>query len=181
MTTRWSHPDDDALRDLLVTLDASHQVDRALLEHLTLEMMHAVVPGGGMSVAQHLAHLLGATKTWLARLAPDEAVGLPDLFDRDAALEGRADAFAAETEPARVSEVAETIHDALVRTVADAAAVWPGALPHRSITQFVTHMMVHAAHHRGQILLALKASGHPLPDEDAMWQPWKEAAGEREG
>ncbi|MEM6431914.1 MAG: DinB family protein [Deinococcota bacterium] len=35
------------------------------------------------------------------------------------------------------------------------------------------HMMVHDAHHRGQILLALKTSGHTLPDEGSFWMPWK--------
>lgn len=44
---------------------------------------------------------------------------------------------------------------------------------HDSPDAFLIHMMVHDAHHRGQILLALKTAGHPLPDEDAVWGPWR--------
>jgi uncharacterized damage-inducible protein DinB len=32
-------------------------------------------------------------------------------------------------------------------------------------------MIIHDAHHRGQILLALKTAGHPLPNEDIFWNP----------
>lgn len=47
--------------------------------------------------------------------------------------------------------------------------------PHASADAYLMHMMLHDAHHRGQILLALKSAGHPLPDEDAMWGPWRGA------
>jgi uncharacterized damage-inducible protein DinB len=32
-------------------------------------------------------------------------------------------------------------------------------------------MTMHDAHHRGQILLALKSEGFPLPDENKLWSP----------
>lgn len=47
--------------------------------------------------------------------------------------------------------------------------------PHASADADLMHMMIHGAHHRGQIRLALKTAGHPLPDEDAMWGPWRGA------
>ena len=48
-----------------------------------------------------------------------------------------------------------------------------GQPPHSSADAYLIHMMVHDAHHRGQILLAPKTSGYSLPNEDAMWGPWR--------
>jgi len=49
-----------------------------------------------------------------------------------------------------------------------------GEPPHSSADAFLIHMMVHDAHRRGQVLLALKTSRYTLPDEDSMWISWKE-------
>lgn len=40
---------------------ANLKVNMALLNHLTPEMLEARTPGGGFSVAQHLAHIVGVT------------------------------------------------------------------------------------------------------------------------
>ncbi len=144
---------------------ANLSVNAALLEHLVPDMLEAKTPGGGYTVAQQLAHITGTVKYWGMLLDEKRLDKLPDLYDTDA------DDFVAETDPARIREVM----DQTARTALEAAenANDKGNLPHPSIEAYLIHMMVHDAHHRGQILLALKTAGHPLPDEDALWGPWR--------
>jgi len=146
----------------------------ALLEHLTPEMLDARTPGGGYSVALHLAHLVGVTKYWGSRL--DKNLGeLPNLFTlREDLDEDDPQAYIPETDLTRIRKVLKETAEAAQDTVHRVAEGFTGGLPHSNPDAFLIHMMVHDAHHRGQVLLALKTSGYPLPDEDAMWAPWKE-------
>ena len=143
---------------------ANLRVNEVLVAHLDAEMMTARTPGGGMTVAQQLAHITGTTKYWGMNFA-DAFQALPDLGPDDGAPE------AAERDPTRVREVVADV--ARGSLAAAEAAEDQGSLPHPSVEAYLIHMMVHDAHHRGQMLLALKDAGHPLPDEDAMWGPWR--------
>ncbi len=153
---------------------ANLKVNTVLVNHLTPEMLDARTPGGGYSVALHLAHLVGVTKSWGSKL--DKNLGeLPNLFTvREDLDEDDVEAFVPETDLARIREVLAQTAAAAQDAVNRAAEGYTGGLPHPSADAFLIHMMVHDAHHRGQILLALKTSGYALPDDDAMWGPWKE-------
>ena len=154
---------------------ANLKVNTVLVNHLTPEMLDARTPGGGYSVALHLAHLVGTTKYWGSRLDEARLGGLPNLYTmREDLDENDIEAFVAETELTRIRQVLIETAAAAQEAAAEAPAGFTGTLPHASPDALLIHMMVHDAHHRGQMLLALKTSGHPLPDEDAMWVPWKE-------
>ena len=148
------------------------RVNGELLEHLEPEMLKAQTPGGGYSVAQHLAHLTASTKSWGTYFDKAHLGELPDLFE-DGADDDDTEAFIVETDLERVREVMSDTH----RVVLEAAekAQDKGDLPHTSLDAYLIHMMVHNAHHRGQIMLALKTSGYTLPGDDAIWGPWRGA------
>ncbi|ANE45019.1 damage-inducible protein DinB [Deinococcus puniceus] len=149
---------------LAAAVEAENRVNDVLCGHLTPEMMDAQTPGGGMTVAQHLAHMAGSTKFWLAQLDGDAAQPLPVLYD-----ETKTDAFVAQGDPARAAAVMREVWTMTLHTAT--AATSPGNLPHPSPAQFVLHMLGHTAYHRGQIALALKVGGFPLPDANRMWGP----------
>ena len=154
---------------------ANLRVNEVLLKHLTPEMLDARTPGGGYSMAQHLAHMVGTTKYWGAKLDKRLAT-LPRLFTiREELDEDDLEAFVPETDLGRIREV--MVQTAAAAREAEAGKNAPEEVrwepPHRNTDAFLIHMMVHDAHHRGQVLLALKTSGYPLPDEDAMWGPWR--------
>jgi uncharacterized damage-inducible protein DinB len=154
---------------------ANLKVNMALLEHLTPEMLDARTPGGGYSVAQHLAEIVGTTKNWGSRLDQARLGGLPNLYTlREDLDEEDIEAFVAETDLARIREVLLETAAAAQEAAANSPEGFTGELPHSSPDAFLIHMMVHDAHHRGQVLLALKTSGYGLPDDDLMWVPWKE-------
>lgn len=102
---------------------------------------------------------------------------LPNLFTiREDLDKDDPEAFVPETDHARIRVVlAQTAAAAQeAEAVESAPEDFTGEPPHPSADAFLIRMMVHDAHHRGQVLLALKTSGYALPDEDPMWIPWKE-------
>ena len=153
---------------------ANLRVNQMLLEHLTPDMLTARTPGGGYSVAQHLAHIVGVTKYRGVKL-DNGLETLPDLFTiREGLAEENPEAFVPETDLARIKDVlAQTA--VAVQEAIEKVSGYTETSPYPSADAYLVHMMVHDAHHRGQILLALKTSGYALPDEDAMWLPWKVA------
>ena len=84
---------------------ANLKVNQVLLEHLTPDMLGARTPGGGFSVAQHLAPIVGTTKYWGVQL--DEGLKtLPGLFTiREDLDEEDIAAFVPETDLTRIREV----------------------------------------------------------------------------
>ncbi len=151
---------------LATAVAAENRVNDVLCSHLTPEMMDAQTPGGGMTVAQHLAHMAGSTKFWLAQLDGGAALPLPVLYD-----ETQTDAFVAQNDPARAAAVMREVWTTTLGVAT--AATTTGNLPHPSPAQFVLHMLGHTAYHRGQIALALKVSGFPLPNANQIWGPMR--------
>lgn len=149
---------------------ANSRVNAALLGHLTPEMLSAPTPGDGYTVAQHLAHMTQVVNYW-GWLRDISFADLPDLYyDYDPETQ----AFKAETDLGKIQTVmAQTYAKALEASDKTEPPGNASESPHPTTDAYLVHMMVHDAHHRGQILLALKTAGHPLPDEDAMWAPWR--------
>jgi len=141
-------------------------VNRVLLEHLTPEMLAATTPGGGFTVAEHLAHMVGVVRHWGLRLGPEHLASIPDLAEEKDGY------WTIETDLDRI----RSIHERTAAAAVAAAVGHPDGSadsPHADGDAYLIHMLVHDAHHRGQILLALKTGGHALPDEELMWVPWR--------
>jgi uncharacterized damage-inducible protein DinB len=152
--------------DMSHAWQTNHAVNQVLLAHLTSEMLLAGTPGGGYNVAQHLAHMVECSKGWGCELEPSQLAALPDLYSNYDPETGN---FDAEMDLERIKTVFEQTRTALFNTAQTASS--NGNLPHASPAQLLFHMAIHDAHHRGQILLALKTNGFPLPDDAALWLP----------
>ena len=146
--------------------NTNNAVNAVLLEHLTPEMLEAGTPGGGYSVAQHLAHMVECTKGWGMQLEESELKNLPDLYFNYNMDTGD---FDAEMNLERIKTIMTQTENVVLEVAKK--AIGKGKLPHSSPAQFLMHMAMHDAHHRGQILLALKAEGFALPDENSLWMP----------
>jgi uncharacterized damage-inducible protein DinB len=140
--------------------EANDKVNKVLLEHLTLDMLNAQTPGGGFTIAQHLAHMT-RTKKYFGMKLSEALRTLPDLHDKATDK--------VETNLAQIKDVMRQTSKGILETSENAKD--KGNLPQTSTEAYLIHMMIHDGHHRGQILLALKTVGHPLPNEDLFWQP----------
>lgn len=155
-------------RTLEIAWRANDRVNQALIEHLEPTMLQVRTPGGGMSVAEHLAHMTGTVKHWGMRLASHRLEQLPDLEEKVG------EEWIPELDTERIAEVQSRTSAAALTEVLETPEGERGELPHENPEMYLIHMLVHDAHHRGQILLALKTAGHSLPDENLMWVPWKD-------
>jgi uncharacterized damage-inducible protein DinB len=141
--------------------EANDKVNKILLEHLTSEMLGAQTPGGGYTVARHIAHMT-KTKVYFGSKLDESLKQLPSLYSNEKEL-------IPETNLAQMKDVMRQTSQRILESAETAKD--RGDLPQTSIVGFLIHMMIHDGHHRGQILLALKTAGHPLPNEDLFWQP----------
>ena len=139
-------------------------MNKTLLEHLTPDMLTVQTPDENWSVAGYLAHLAGSKKWWASHLNKEDVASLPDLYQE---TEGT---FVVEKDIEKIEAVFAETSRTLLETAERADN--KGALPYASIDLYLIHMMIHDAHHRGQILLALRTAGHAPPDEDIFWGGW---------
>jgi uncharacterized damage-inducible protein DinB len=152
--------------------NANNASNDALLEHLRPEMLEAKTPGEGWTVAQHIAHMVGFYK-WMSVRFASGVQSLPDLFDPN----DEEDDFKVVNDLENIREVWMQTRDAVLHAINNAKD--KGSLPQLSLEHFVIHIFVHDAHHRGQIMLALKTSGFARPDDEPLWWPWRTGLGVR--
>lgn len=146
---------------LLETWDIHNRINLYVLDAILPEGLKAQSPAKGRTVGELLAHLHNVRLMWLKAAAPDLLQGLDKLEKTDAV---RKDSI-------RKSLVAsgKAIRE-LVSQSLDAGGRVKGFKPHA--TAFVGYLISHESHHRGQIVLLLKQSGHRL-DNKILYGLWE--------
>jgi uncharacterized damage-inducible protein DinB len=152
------------MNDVTLSWNANAAINDVLVNHLTPAMLEAVTPGGGQTVVQHLVHMTECLKYWTAELEVSAINDFPDLSNTTTGQ------FDPQTNPSHIRSAMKKIYDIVLTTALNAKD--KGNLPHSTVGKFLMYTVAHDAHHRGQILLALKTNGFGLPDEGAMWLPW---------
>jgi uncharacterized damage-inducible protein DinB len=163
------------LQLLLQSFERNGRVNQAILEALTEEDLATSDDRGGWSIGQHLGHIAEFRHEWLARISPAHAEELPPVIDRDkqgvyllthnlddfdnALTTGDSAALAAvfsALDENRLFEVAYQSHPA----------------------SFLQHIMIHDAHHRGQMASLMRQGGRPKEQMDEFneshWSIWRE-------
>ncbi len=159
---------------LLESFRRNGQVNAALLEHLApadLEFSDGV---GGLSIGQHLEHLVGVRKFWLEQVAPTFAAAL-----QYHTLEGHNRFWQVTLE---LSTMAAAFAEGDQAVLAAVQAAYSSATPFEKYfssdpAHFLQQTLVHDAHHRGQIIVLLRQHGRTLEEmsqlEGATWPIWK--------
>jgi uncharacterized damage-inducible protein DinB len=146
---------------LLLAWDIHQQHNLLLLSHLTEADLKVSLSARGRSVSEQFAHLHNTRLTWL------EAVAKP-LYHKSLVLTKEA-----VLTPDNLKEALEK-SAASIRQLIDDSWENGGKLPSfkTGLIPFVSYLISHESHHRGNMLLTLKQNGYKIPDK-LKWGLWE--------
>lgn len=158
---------------LLESFDRNSRVTRATLATLTLADLEYGSQHGGFNIGQHLADTVDFRPSWLSRVSPSHAEGIPVVTgDTPTWL-----TVASIAELQAAFDAGDAAVRAAVLDAVDEGRSFTGAYASHP-AHFLQHCIVHDAHHRGQILALLRQAGRPADVrevlEDESWAVWRE-------
>lgn len=147
---------------------ANERLNQLLIEHLAPAVWTAKPPGNVRTIAAIFTHMHNVRTKWIKLTAPHLKV--PVQLNRThctpqqarkalAESAARCEQMLADVEAGRIKEF---LRDGWARP-------WP-ANP-QLLTQMLSYMLAHEAHHRGQVTMLVHQLGHPLPKAvtSEMW------------
>ena len=150
------------LEALLDSWDRNNTILVNLLRALPAETLGATAMQGSPSVAELFTHIHYVRLIFVSEDAPEFARELPG------------EEWSAEQDPARIAQMlndsAQAVREAVQGRLAAGRAM---DLHYDHPILFLQHMIWHEGYHHGQIKLALKAAGHPLPDKEIGQRTWR--------
>ena len=165
------HPE---LALLLQSFERNGQVNEVVLNTLSETDLAFSDGQDGWSVGQHLGHLAEFRHDWLSFISPTHAKGIPSV------IEGDGKNFHLTTQSMAELAQAFSVGDAAALTAVlnalDEGRSFEGAYESHP-AHFLQHILVHDAHHRGQVLSLLRKSGR-TPEQmseldEATWPIWR--------
>jgi len=151
----------DLKNQIVDTWNINNRINLYLLEAISPEALSDISTSKGRSVAQQLGHLHNVRLMWLKVSGPELMEGLEKIEKETAA-----DKILLTRSLKQSGQAMETL---LKKSLENGGKI-KGFKPH--ITAFLGYVVAHEAHHRGQIALSLKQSGHPLEKKVAygIWE-----------
>ena len=144
---------------LIETWQINNRIDLYLLDAISEEHLADALASKGRNVGKQFGHIHNVRMMWLKAAAPD-------LHEKQTKLEDNVTKSFLKT---RLTESGLAIEEMLSRAVENGGRV-KGFKPH--VTAFLGHLLAHDAHHRSQIILALKQSGHKI-DQKIGYGIWE--------
>ena len=150
------------LEALLDSWDRNNTILVNLLRALPAGTLDATAMPGSPSVAQLFTHIHYVRLIFVSEDAPEFAREVPG------------EEWSAEHDPARIAQMlndsAQAVREAVQGRLAAGRAM---DLHYDHPILFLQHMIWHEGYHHGQIKLALRAAGHPLPDKEIGQRTWR--------
>ena len=147
------------IEQVISTWQIHNRINLYLLDAIAEEHLADTASSKGRTVGEQLAHMHNVRLMWLKASAPALLDGLDKLEKDSLTKAGLTAAFNA-------SSVA--IEQLLIQGFE--AGKIKGMKPYPMT--FLGYMISHESHHRGQIMLALKQSGHPV-DKKVQFGLWE--------
>ena len=148
-------------QQLIETWQINNRIDLYLLDAIPAEHLNDVLVSKGRNVGQQFAHIHNVRLMWLKVALPEALTGLSS-FEKQQAID-KAMLYDS------LTRSGEAVASLLLHAVENNAKV-KGFKPH--VAAFLGYMTAHDAHHRSQIIIALKQSDHPL-DKKILYGIWE--------
>ena len=146
---------------LVETWEIHNRINLYVLDAIAPEGLGDVSPAKGRTVGELYAHLHNVRLMWLKAVAPDLLKNLKKIEKPDTGKK----------ELLRKSLVASaTAIGTILKNSLEADGKVKGFKPHA--VAFLGYLISHESHHRGQIILLLKQSGHRL-DNKILYGLWE--------
>ena len=143
-----------SLQDQIIeTWHINNRANLLLLDNIDAEGLSAILSTRGRTIAQQFAHLHNVRLGWL-EVCAQELMPTQTKIDPKAALSRT-------LLKTRLIESGDAVASMLEQAIANGKVKGfkRGPVP------MLGYLVAHDAHHRGNILLTLKRSGHPVPEE----------------
>ena len=160
-----SDPSDEHLLEVLLnSWDRSNIILVNLLRAIPEGGLETKAMDGSPSIAELFTHIHYVRLIFVSEDAPEFAMELPQ------------EEWSAERDPNRIAQMlnesAKVVRNAVMGRIESGRDM---NLHYDHPILFIQHMLWHEGYHHGQIKLALKLAGHPIPNEEAgpiTWRIW---------
>jgi uncharacterized damage-inducible protein DinB len=147
-------------KQLLDTWNIHNRINLYLLDAIDTANLNDHSASKGRSVGEQFAHLHNVRLMWLKASAPDLLKGLEKIEKEKAADKKLLRKSLVDSAKALEKFLSQCIAAGKVKNFK------PG------VVAFLGYIISHESHHRGQILLSLKQSGHPI-DKKVQYGIWE--------
>ncbi|MBN8569363.1 MAG: hypothetical protein J0M18_07005 [Ignavibacteria bacterium] len=147
---------------LIETFGINNRINIYLLTSLNEEYLKDRAGSKGRSVGEQFAHIHNVRLMWLKASAPELMQGLNKIEKENPVTR--------ELLEKELKASGEAIKKLIEQSYKERDGKVKGFKPH--CAAFVGYLISHDSHHRGQIMLALKQSGHPV-DKKIQFGLWE--------
>jgi uncharacterized damage-inducible protein DinB len=147
------------MKQLIETWEINNKIDLYLLNAIEEEHLSSISLSKGRTVGEHFAHIHNVRLMWLKE-------AMPELLTTVEKIEKEKITKKILIEQLNKSSIA--ISNMLEKAIVDGKL--KGFKPHP--TAFLGYIISHESHHRGQIVLCMKQSGHPV-DKKTLFGLWE--------
>jgi uncharacterized damage-inducible protein DinB len=148
------------MQPIVETWQINHRLNEYLLSAIKEEHFSDMMATKGRSVGKQLAHIHAVRLMWIEVAEPDLMNGLKKF--------GKEDEVSKKQLLEQLKKSGEAISEVLKRGIEKGKI--KGFKPHPEA--FLGYMIAHEAHHRAQVILALKANNH-MPDKKILFGMWE--------
>lgn len=148
-------------KQLIETWEINNRINLFLLDAIESAYLADIAASKGRTVGEQFAHIHNVRLMWFKVAAPDLMDSLVKI-EKDNADDKPMLKMCLEESGAAVKAL-------LQRAIINEGKV-KGFKPH--VSAFLGYMISHDSHHRGQIMLSLKQSGHPV-DKKIQYGIWE--------